>query len=128
MDLSIRQTSRASKPYDPIHHIPFHSLTPFIHFLQLLTFTMHNVLVAASALLLAHCGASPIAALKVRQSSCPEVHVFGARETTAPAGYGTASVVVDLVLGAYAGATSEAIDYPAWYGASAIFRVTLYCN
>jgi hypothetical protein len=58
---------------------------------------MHNVLVAASALLLAHCG------------------VFGARETTASPGYGTASVVVDLVLGAYSGATSEAIDYPAWY-------------
>ncbi|KAM0698158.1 hypothetical protein Q7P36_001622 [Cladosporium allicinum] len=76
---------------------------------------MQNVLVAASALLLAHCGASPIAALKARQS-CPEVHVFGARETTAPAGYGTASVVVDLVLGAYAGATSEAIDYPACGG------------
>ena len=57
-----------------------------------------------------------IAALKARQS-CPEVHVFGARETTAPAGYGTASVVVDLVLGAYSGATSEAIDYPAWYDA-----------
>ena len=76
---------------------------------------MHNVLFAASALLLAHCGASPIAAaLKARQS-CPGVHVFGARETTAPAGYGTSSVVVDLVLGAYSGATSEAIDYPAWY-------------
>jgi hypothetical protein len=125
MDLSIRQTSRASKPYDPIHHIPF---THYIHsFPPTSYFTMHNVLVAASALLLAHCGASPIAALKARQS-CPEVHVFGARETTAPAGYGTASVVVDLVLGAYAGATSEAIDYPAWYGASATFRVTLYCN
>lgn len=80
---------------------------------------MYNVLVAASALLLAHCGASPIAALKARQS-CPEVHVFGARETTAPAGYGTASVVVELVLGAYSDATSEAIDYPAWYGATAV--------
>lgn len=75
---------------------------------------MHNSLVAASALLLAHCGASPIAALKARQS-CPDVHVFGARETTAPEGFGTAGVVVDLVLGAYSGATSEAIDYPAWY-------------
>lgn len=75
---------------------------------------MHNALLAASALLLAHCGASPIAALKARQS-CPEVHVFGARETTAPTGYGTAGVVVDLVLGAYSGATKEAIDYPAWY-------------
>ena len=77
---------------------------------------MLNVLFSASALLLAHCGASPIAALKARQS-CPEVHVFGARETTAPAGYGTSKVVVDLVLGAYSGATSEAIDYPAWYDA-----------
>ena len=74
---------------------------------------MYKVLAAASALLLVHCGASPLAALEARQS-CPNVHVFGARETTAPAGYGTSSVVVNLVLNAYPGATSEAIDYPAW--------------
>ncbi|KAF9052083.1 Acetylxylan esterase At 0.90 angstrom resolution [Panaeolus papilionaceus] len=50
--------------------------------------------------------------------SCPRVHVFGARETTAPAGYGTAGVVVNLVLGAYSGSTAEAINYPACGGQS----------
>ena len=78
---------------------------------------MHKILAAATALLLAHCGATPLAALEERQS-CPNVHVFGARETTAPAGYGTSSVVVNLVLNAYPGSTSEAINYPAWYGRS----------
>ena len=73
---------------------------------------MQEKLIAAAALVAA-CGISPVAALKARQS-CPEVHLFGARETTAPEGYGTSSAVVDLVKGAYSGATSEAIDYPAW--------------
>ncbi|PPR06361.1 hypothetical protein CVT24_002474 [Panaeolus cyanescens] len=50
--------------------------------------------------------------------SCPNIHVFGARETTAPAGYGTAGSVVNLVLQAYPGATSEAIVYPACGGQS----------
>ncbi|KIJ41431.1 carbohydrate-binding module family 1 protein [Sphaerobolus stellatus SS14] len=53
--------------------------------------------------------------LETRQS-CPNIHVFGARETTAPPGYGTAGVVVDLVLNAHPGATSEAINYPACGG------------
>ncbi|KAL5364370.1 cutinase [Aspergillus floccosus] len=48
-----------------------------------------------------------------KRQSCPNVHVFGARETTAPAGFGTAGTVVDLILNAHPGATSEAIDYPA---------------
>lgn len=48
--------------------------------------------------------------------ACPNIHVFGARETTAPPGYGTAGVVVNLVLGAHPGATSEAITYPACGG------------
>lgn len=77
--------------------------------------TMYKVLAAAVTLLLAHCGgASPLAALEERQSSCPNVHVFGARETTAPAGYGSSSTVVNLVLNAYPGSTAEAISYPAW--------------
>lgn len=76
---------------------------------------MHAVVAAALTLLLAHCGASPLAALEERQSSCPNVHVFGARETTAPAGYGSSSTVVNLVLNAYPGSTAEAISYPAWY-------------
>jgi len=75
---------------------------------------MYTVLAAAAAVLLAHCGASPLAALEERQSSCPNVHVFGARETTAPAGYGSSSTVVNLVLNAYPGSTAEAISYPAW--------------
>lgn len=76
---------------------------------------MYKVFAAAVTLLLAHCGASPLAPLEERQSSCPNVHVFGARETTAPAGYGSSSTVVNLVLNAYPGSTAEAISYPAWY-------------
>ncbi|KAK3290362.1 cutinase [Chaetomium fimeti] len=52
------------------------------------------------------------------RQSCPEVHVFGARETTAPAGYGTSEGLVNMVKQAYSGATSEAIDYPACGGQS----------
>lgn len=54
--------------------------------------------------------ASPVELVEERQSSCPNIHVFGARETTAPAGYGTAGVVVDLVLNQYPGSTTEAIN------------------
>ncbi|TGO10807.1 hypothetical protein BTUL_0125g00210 [Botrytis tulipae] len=52
------------------------------------------------------------------RAACPEIHVFGARETTAPAGYGTAGVVVNLILAAHSGSTSEAINYPACGGQS----------
>ncbi|TGO63828.1 hypothetical protein BOTNAR_0095g00260 [Botryotinia narcissicola] len=52
------------------------------------------------------------------RAACPEIHVFGARETTAPAGFGTAGVVVNLILAAHSGATSEAINYPACGGQS----------
>lgn len=71
-------------------------------------------LAAASLFLLGSSSASP---LQSRQS-CPAIHVFGARETTAPPGYGTAGVVVNLILNAYPGATSEAINYPACGGQS----------
>lgn len=64
-------------------------------------------------LLVAESSASP---LDSRQSSCPAIHVFGARETTVSPGYGTAGVVVNLILNAYPGATSEAIVYPACGG------------
>ncbi|EPS41325.1 hypothetical protein H072_4798 [Dactylellina haptotyla CBS 200.50] len=55
------------------------------------------------------------ARIEARQS-CPSIHIFGARETTAPAGYGTAGVVVNLILNAYPGSTAEAISYPACGG------------
>jgi acetylxylan esterase len=55
--------------------------------------------------------------IEARQS-CPGVHVFGARETTAPAGYGTSQGLVNMVKQAYSGSTSEAINYPACGGQS----------
>jgi len=55
--------------------------------------------------------------LEERQS-CPKVHVFGARETTVPQGYGTSQGLVNMVTQAYAGSTKEAIVYPACGGQS----------
>src|SRR5688572_10245319 len=55
--------------------------------------------------------------LEVRQS-CPAVHVFGARETTVPQGYGTSQGLVDMVTRAYSGSTKAAIVYPACGGQS----------
>ncbi|EKD21073.1 acetylxylan esterase precursor [Drepanopeziza brunnea f. sp. 'multigermtubi' MB_m1] len=69
---------------------------------------------AAATLFLGRALASPVD-IEERQS-CPEIHVFGARETTVSPGLGTARVVVNLVLNAYPGSTSEAIDYPACGG------------
>lgn len=56
--------------------------------------------------------------VKFEKRSCPPIHIFGARETTAPAGYGSSATVVNLVIGAHSGATSEAINYPACGGQS----------
>ncbi|KAL2267963.1 hypothetical protein VTJ83DRAFT_5240 [Remersonia thermophila] len=53
--------------------------------------------------------------VKPRQS-CPPVHIFGARETTVPPGYGTSQGLVNMVRQAYPGSTSEAINYPACGG------------
>ncbi|GIZ37994.1 hypothetical protein CKM354_000142100 [Cercospora kikuchii] len=79
---------------------------------------MHLSSTLAAAALVASATAKP---LEERQS-CPAIHIFGARETTAPAGYGTAGVFVNLILNAYPGSTAEAIVYPAigdsQYGAS----------
>lgn len=76
--------------------------------------TAYLLLLARAALLAA---ASPVG-LEQRQSSCPGVHVFGARETTASPGYGSSSTVVNLVLQVYSGSTAEAINYPACGGQS----------
>ncbi|KAH8602278.1 cutinase [Bisporella sp. PMI_857] len=53
--------------------------------------------------------------IEARQS-CPGVYVFGARETTAPAGYGTSAGLVNQVVSSYSGAQSAAISYPACGG------------
>ncbi|KAK4233551.1 carbohydrate esterase [Achaetomium macrosporum] len=81
--------------------------TPKVAFLLLWA---HSLLVSGSPL------DADAAVLAKRQ--CPEIHVFGARETTVPPGYGTAGQVVNLILQAYPGATSEAINYPACGGQS----------
>lgn len=49
---------------------------------------------------------------------CPGIHVFGARETTVSAGYGSSATVVNLIIAAHPGTTSEALDYPACGGQS----------
>lgn len=59
-----------------------------------------------------------------RQNDCPPVHVFGARETTAPPGFGASQAVVDSIVQANEGATSEAIIYPAAGGADYASSVT----
>ncbi|RWA09639.1 hypothetical protein EKO27_g5440, partial [Xylaria grammica] len=51
-----------------------------------------------------------------QRQSCPGVYVFGARETTAPAGYGTSGGLVNMVTAAYPDSQSSAIDYPACGG------------
>lgn len=55
--------------------------------------------------------ASPVDLLP--RQSCPQIHVFGARETTASPGYGEAGTVVNEILNAHPGTTAEAINYPA---------------
>jgi acetylxylan esterase len=65
--------------------------------------------------------------LEERQTSCPGVHVFGARETTVGPGYGSSSTVVNAVLNAYPGSTAEAISYPACGGQSSCGGVS-YAN
>ncbi|KAI7269891.1 acetylxylan esterase precursor [Hortaea werneckii] len=72
---------------------------------------------ASVSALLASALAAPAPELQTRQS-CPNIHVVAARETTAPAGYGSASTFVNLILQAYPGSTSEAVNYPATGGNS----------
>ncbi|KAI7065410.1 hypothetical protein KC352_g43150, partial [Hortaea werneckii] len=72
---------------------------------------------ASVSALLASALAAPAPELETRQS-CPNIHIIAARETTAPAGYGSASTFVNLILQAYPGSTSEAVNYPATGGNS----------
>lgn len=53
-----------------------------------------------------------------KRANCPNIHVFGARETTASPGYGSSITVVNDVLNGYPGSTAEAISYPACGGQS----------
>lgn len=80
------------------------------------------------ALLAVGAVASPIDnAVVEERASCPGVHVFGARETTVSAGYGSSATVVNAIVTAHSGATSEAISYPACGGQSSCGGVS-YAN
>ncbi|KAF7557707.1 hypothetical protein G7Z17_g444 [Cylindrodendrum hubeiense] len=57
-------------------------------------------------------------ALRANGQSCPEVYIFGARETTASAGFGSAGAMIDMIIADHPNATSEAIVYPACGGQS----------
>lgn len=57
-------------------------------------------------------------ALLANAQSCPDIHIFGARETTVSPGYGSAGALIDQIKAAHSGATSEAIAYPACGGQS----------
>ncbi|KAF5975520.1 putative acetylxylan esterase precursor [Fusarium bulbicola] len=54
--------------------------------------------------------------LAVKAQSCPDIHIFGARETSVAPGFGSAGQLVDMIIADHPGATSEAIDYPACGG------------
>ncbi|QGI81314.1 hypothetical protein CEK25_008043 [Fusarium fujikuroi] len=54
--------------------------------------------------------------LAVKAQSCPDIHIFGARETSVAPGFGSAGQLVDMIKADHPGATSEAIDYPACGG------------
>ncbi|KAK7419044.1 hypothetical protein QQX98_003546 [Neonectria punicea] len=55
-------------------------------------------------------------ALFANAQSCPGIHIFGARETTASAGFGSAGAMINMIIADHSGATSEAITYPACGG------------
>lgn len=71
----------------------------------MLSTTLPLILLAGSVL------ASPMK--EGKRQSCPEIHIFGARETTASPGFGSAGALIDQIVSANPGATTEAIDYPA---------------
>lgn len=62
--------------------------------------------------------ASFVWAAHAAAQSCPLIHIFGARETTAPVGYGSTGQFINMIIAAHPGATSEAITYPACGGQS----------
>lgn len=85
-------------------------------------------MVAHTSALLALLGAASLAAANpMEKRACPNVHVFGARETTVAQGYGTSGPVVNSILAVYSGSTSEAIVYPACGGQASCGSIS-YAN
>ena len=112
-----------------MHHKISYALLSITLNIQLY-YLVNMLLKAALILLLEYALASPIEPVGVEtleKRACPNIHVFGARETTVAQGYGTAGVVVNLILAAHSGATSEAIVYPACGGQASCGGVS-YAN
>jgi len=62
-------------------------------------------------------GALLLAFGSVAQSQqCPDIHVFGARETTVAPGYGSSGALIQMIQSTHPGTTAEAIVYPACGG------------
>jgi hypothetical protein len=61
-----------------------------------------------------------------RRQDCPAIHIFGARETTTPQGFGSSQKVIELIVAANDNVTvtSEAIVYPAAPGTAYASSVT----
>ncbi|KAH7232030.1 cutinase-domain-containing protein [Fusarium solani] len=57
-------------------------------------------------------------ALVAKAQSCPDIQIFGARETTVSPGFGSAGALIDMIKADHSGATAEAIEYPACGGQS----------
>ncbi len=51
-----------------------------------------------------------------QSQQCPDIHVFGARETTVTPGYGSSGALIQMIQSAHPGTTAEAIVYPACGG------------
>jgi acetylxylan esterase len=88
------------------------------------TITQANMKVSITQVLLTGVATASRFNLISRQQSCPDIHVFGARETTASPGFGSSQTVVNLVMNAFPGTTSEAIIYPAAGGMNYSSSVT----
>ncbi|KAK3943019.1 Acetylxylan esterase At 0.90 angstrom resolution [Diplogelasinospora grovesii] len=57
---------------------------------------------------------------------CPEIHIFGARETTTPQGFGSSITLIDLLNNTFPGrVTAEQIFYPAAGGSNAEYSASV---
>jgi len=92
--------------------------SPSILYQGYLCFQHSIICTMKSAAIITAFVASAVAGPLGERANCPKVHVFGARETTAPAGYGSSSTVVNDILNGYPGSTAEAMNYPACGGQS----------
>lgn len=81
--------------------------------MMLLRSLLLNVGILGAAVSVSAQAAAQAAAQVAGARGCPQIQVFGARETTAPPGFGTAQDLISLILKRFPGTVAEEIDYPA---------------